>query len=371
MTAASDMYTIYESKRTASARRGTSERPLDLVTLPSPARSGARFPATLAGWLTAVAAGAAMAATAPYVQLVGSVGTTVITPATCSSAGPTPSFLANIDLGSTGAYRYSPAVVVPYYFDDEGEFNLVYNQDATLLVSELVVAPVSQISLPLPVAPLAAWYVAIDRVPEHTVLALRVAAYDARGVSVATSRMTWDCTTGEVLSLEHRGNAVGAVPAARVVEFYHATLDHYFMSADPAEIALLDAGTIAGWARTGYGFNVANAADGSASPVCRFYLPPPYGDSHFYSASPAECVEVRTRFPGFTFESPDVFFAALPSFATGDCSPSTVPVYRLWNQRTDSNHRYTTDPLVKTQMLIKGYAAEGYGPDAVIMCASP
>ena len=317
-------------------------------------------------------AAATVAATPPYVQLVGAVGTTAIAPATCSSAGPTPSFLANIDLGATGAYRYSPAMVTPYFFDDEGEFNLVYNQDVTLLVSGFVFGPVTQTSLPLPVAPLSAWYAGIDRVPEHTELALRVAAYDARGVSVATSRMTWDCTTGQVLSLEHRGNAVGAVAAtARAVEFYHAALDHYFMSANPAEIALLDAGTIAGWARTGHGFNVAMAADGGANPVCRFYLPPPHGDSHFYSASPAECAEVRTRFPGFVYESPDVFYAGLPTFATGACPPDAVPVYRLWNQRADSNHRYTADPRVKLQMLEKGYVAEGYGAEAVIMCVLP
>ena len=43
-------------------------------------------------------------------------------------------------------------------------------------------------------------------------------------------------------------------------------------------------------------------------------------------------------------------------------------MYRLWNQRADSNHRYTADPATKALMLAKGYVAEGYGPDAVIMC---
>ena len=36
---------------------------------------------------------------------------------------------------------------------------------------------------------------------------------------------------------------------------------------------------------------------------------------------------------------------------------------------TDSNHRYTTDAAIKTQMIAKGYVAEGYGSDAVTMCA--
>ena len=106
-----------------------------------------------------------------------------------------------------------------------------------------------------------------------------------------------------------------------------------------------------------------------ANPVCRFYLPPANGDSHFYSASPAECAEVAARFPAFVYEAPDVMYLALPDTATGACPPGTTPVYRLWNARADSNHRYTTDPAVKAAMLAQGYVAEGYGPDATIMCA--
>jgi hypothetical protein len=338
------------------------------VKLAPPPRHRPWSGAVHAGCALILAAGAAGAATPPYVQLIGSVGTLAAPAGSCSGAGPAPSFFATIDLGSAGAYRCSPAAVTPYFFDDEGEFNLVYNQDLTLFVSPFVVAPVTQSNQPFPVAPLSTWYAAIDRVPEHTELALRVATYDARGISVGTSRMTWDCTTGKVLSLEHRGTAAGAVPATTpLIEFYHAALDHYFISADPAEIGLLDTGT-SGWKRTGAEVNVWMAASNGAGPVCRFYLPPHDGDSHFYSASPSECAEVRTRFPSFVYESPSVFFAALPDFATGACAAATIPVYRFWNRRSDSNHRYTADPLVKAEMLARGYIAEGYGPDAVIMC---
>ncbi len=51
------------------------------------------------------------------------------------------------------------------------------------------------------------------------------------------------------------------------------------------------------------------------------------------------------------------------------CPSNWTAVYRLWNNRTDSNHRYTTDPAVKAQMLARGYVAEGYGADAVGMCS--
>ena len=45
------------------------------------------------------------------------------------------------------------------------------------------------------------------------------------------------------------------------------------------------------------------------------------------------------------------------------------PPEEAWNQRADSNHRCTTDAAIKAQMIARGYVAEGYGPDAVAMCA--
>ncbi len=62
-------------------------------------------------------------------------------------------------------------------------------------------------------------------------------------------------------------------------------------------------------------------------------------------------------------------FIALPDSVTGACPAGTMAVYRMWNNRADSNHRYTTDLTVKAQMLARGYIAEGYGPNQVIMCA--
>ena len=60
---------------------------------------------------------------------------------------------------------------------------------------------------------------------------------------------------------------------ATVIEFYHAGLDHYFITADKAEADALDKGIFSGWVRTGYQFTGASS-DSSAvqsSPVCRFY----------------------------------------------------------------------------------------------------
>lgn len=160
-----------------------------------------------------------------------------------------------------------------------------------------------------------------------------------------------------------------APPKASAVEFYHAGLDHYFVSALAADISALDSGALKGWARTGLSFAAYLEPAAGASPVCRFYLPPANGDSHFYSASPAECAEVLAKFPSFVYESGAVMYVGLPDTVTGACPAGTVAVYRLWNNRADSNHRYTSDPAVKAAMLAKGYVAEGYGPDATIMCA--
>ena len=111
---------------------------------------------------------------------------------------------------------------------------------------------------------------------------------------------------------------------------------------------------------------------GFLSPVCRFYIPPEHGNSHFFSASAAECATVSGRtgtdpnYSGYVLETNQAFAVALPD-ATGACPHNWLPVYRLWNNRPDSNHRYTTDPAIKAQMIANGYIPEGCGPDAVAM----
>ena len=158
------------------------------------------------------------------------------------------------------------------------------------------------------------------------------------------------------------------------VEFHRAAVDHYFVSSDPVEIAALDAGFFAGWSRTGMSFRVQPAGDRSGdarSPVCRFYGRPEAGlDSHFYSASPAECQAVIDRYGAdWQLESPEVFVVALPDTATGACPAGTVPVHRVFNARRDANHRYVTSATIRDQMVADGWIAEGYGPDAVAMCS--
>lgn len=160
-----------------------------------------------------------------------------------------------------------------------------------------------------------------------------------------------------------------------VVEFHHATLDHYFITINPRESSALDLGWSAGWTRTQEAFNLlapSSPSKDAAAPVCRFYIPPAQGDSHFFSVSVGECDATAIRFPAFTLETPEAMRAGLPNERTGACPADwPVAVYRVWNGRIDSNHRYTARRETREAMLARGWIAEGYGLDAIALCAGP
>jgi hypothetical protein len=156
-----------------------------------------------------------------------------------------------------------------------------------------------------------------------------------------------------------------------VVEYYNSGLDHYFMTQSPLEINDLDTGVFPGWERTGLRFLAYTAQVPGSSPVCRFYRAPGYGDSHFYSASPSECSVLinNPKYPGWIFESPNVFYIVQPDQTTGACAVGTHPLWRFFHT-TVTNHRYTDDVSVRDNLRTDpDWVPEGYGPDAVIMCA--
>ena len=64
-----------------------------------------------------------------------------------------------------------------------------------------------------------------------------------------------------------------------------------------------------------------------------------------------------------------MMYIGLPDPTTGACAAGDIPVYRVWDNRGDSNHRYTVDRQLRQQMVAEGWVAEGYGPDQVIMCS--
>lgn len=169
------------------------------------------------------------------------------------------------------------------------------------------------------------------------------------------------------------------------VEYYNAAQDHYFTTASAPDIDALDTGRFAGWQRTGEAFAVgAHPATVLGleytyygNPVCRFYLPPLEGDSHFFASTADECAAVQSRFPDFVLETSSAFYAGSPIPTTGQCPvmPGFIdgdiplrPVFRLWNGRADTNHRYTTRLDVRAAMLDRGWISEGYGPLGVVWC---
>lgn len=170
--------------------------------------------------------------------------------------------------------------------------------------------------------------------------------------------------------LEHFKASLGPA-SANTVEYYHAGFGHYFMSANPVEIAALDAGAFDGaWQRTGQSFMThANPAVGTV-PVCRFFstsFAP--RSSHFYTADAAECERVKHN-PDWQFENV-AFHVPLPD-ATGGCPPWTNPVYRMYNggQTGAPNHRFTADVATRLDFVAnRGYVPEGSGALGVSMCA--
>ncbi len=162
--------------------------------------------------------------------------------------------------------------------------------------------------------------------------------------------------------------AAGTPVPVTLVEYYHAALDHYFVTWASAEIALLDAGTtLRGWTRTGKSFTAYMNGGAETRAVCRIYIPPGLGDGHFFGRDEAECDATMANNPAFVLEAA-AFFRLFPASA-GTCAPGTVPVYRVFSNRADANHRYTTERAVRDAMVAKGWLAEGDGPDRVVMCA--
>lgn len=187
----------------------------------------------------------------------------------------------------------------------------------------------------------------------------------------SSSCATLGCGTGIV-------DAAAAVKAARattggtlrttVVEYYNASLDHYFLTWASDEILLLDAGTASkGWARTGYSFEVLHTPAPDTAPVCRIYIPPGFGDGHYFGRDAAECAGTLAAHPAFVAEDPAFFYLYTP--VAGACPASTRPVYRVYSNRIDANHRYTTSRDVRDAMVARGWLAEGDGADRVVMCA--
>ena len=175
------------------------------------------------------------------------------------------------------------------------------------------------------------------------------------------------------LALQSTISATAMAPAGTVpvIEYYRPDKDHYFMTANPGEIAFVDAVLKNTFQRTGelfYAWVDPVLAPLTAVPVCRFYGNPALIDAHYYTASAADCQFIIARWPGiWNLEQPAAFYVLLPD-ANGACPANTLPVYRFFNNRQDANQRHTIDLSVRQAMLNRAWVPQGFGPNHVIFC---
>lgn len=145
----------------------------------------------------------------------------------------------------------------------------------------------------------------------------------------------------------------------KVIEYYNPSLDHYFVTAEPAEIAMLDQGVVVpGWQRTSFEFKSWTPGSASGVAACRFFGTPGRGpNSHFFTIDANECTIVRAN-PDWTFEG--LAFQAVPITAS-ICAADTAVVWRLYNNGMggQANHRYTTSHSEIGDMIGRGWLVEG------------
>ena len=183
-----------------------------------------------------------------------------------------------------------------------------------------------------------------------------------------SARMTSVAGGGnDVLLLERAAPLPPAPGEQTAIEYYNAGLDHYFMTSDPNEVAILDAGQqIPGWQRTGYAFNVYAPAASAGVAACRFFGVPGVGpNSHFFTILSNECDDVK-RNPLWIFEG--LVFRVEGPDGAGNCPADRVPVVRMYNNGKggQANHRYLTSHSEIGEMLLEGWIIEG-----TVFCSLP
>jgi uncharacterized delta-60 repeat protein len=161
---------------------------------------------------------------------------------------------------------------------------------------------------------------------------------------------------------------------ANAVEYHHAAFDHYFVTANGYEIALLDTDPrfTADWTRTGLEFRVFSEAADGLNPTCRFFSGATFApkSSHFYTPDAAECDGLKQ---GSTWQyEGTAFYLGVPD-ENGRCASGTEPLYRVYNngQGGAPNHRYATNVGLLIQMIGAGWIFEGNPQTDVFACVPP
>ena len=135
----------------------------------------------------------------------------------------------------------------------------------------------------------------------------------------------------------------------------------------PRSPASTKAPSIKGWRRTGKAFATLTAARADTSPICRFYIPPRSRQFAFLRTRRHGVRRDGRQQPELRAGGPGVH--AHGAADVGGVPAGTTPVYRVFSNRADANHRYTIERAVRDDMVAQGWVAEGDGPDRVVMCA--
>ena len=160
------------------------------------------------------------------------------------------------------------------------------------------------------------------------------------------------------------GAWVANADTVTALEFYSSGLERYFITADPQEVAMLDAGNVVkGWARTGGQFTAYTYPWPGRAPVCRFVgAAGKAPSSQFFTADANECALAKQD-PGWTYEKVAFY---IPAPSAGACPASAYPMWRsrFASPNGDVNQRLTTDLTAYSRM-----ARQGFAPEGVVMCA--
>ncbi len=164
-----------------------------------------------------------------------------------------------------------------------------------------------------------------------------------------------------------------APSTTRMIEYRHPSLDYYFITSRPAEIALLDA--TPPFVRTGQSFLVFTNNAIGAHPITRFYFDKVavggLRGSHFYTLVDAELLALvglnptNAPLPKLPVSEGVDSFAFLPLVEGigGSCAAGLTPVYRLFRGNArfpdNPNHRFTISLAIFNDFVAQGWDGEG------------
>jgi predicted dienelactone hydrolase len=189
---------------------------------------------------------------------------------------------------------------------------------------------------------------------------------DDRAARVKIARMTSVRGGGDDrLVIDYTAPALPYLPGeSDVVEYHRDATGHYFITANPPEVAALDAA--GAWLRTGFEFKAFVLGSGLGTGACRFFSAPVLSpDTHFFTINANECAVVKAS-PLWLYEG--LAFEAQPPLADGSCALDRVPVFRLYNNGMNGqpNHRFLTSKSETAATQGDGWILEG-----TVFCAAP